>query len=72
MMFVKNTEFIKQYKEYAKIEKSICKFYRNVMGSCHQCPLLSVSCGTFDFDIVPIENVIAILEKWRKKNETNN
>ena len=65
-------DFIKQYKEYAKIESSICKFYRNVIGSCSQCPLHPFSCGTFDFDIAPIENIVEVLEKWRHKNETNN
>ena len=65
-------DFIKQYKEYAKIENSICKFYRNVIGSCSQCPLCAMSCGTFDFDIVPIENLVEVLDKWRKNNETNN
>jgi hypothetical protein len=70
-MFVKNTEFIKQYKEYAKIENSICTFYRKVIGSCSQCPILSF-CGTFDLTEASIENVVAILEKWRHKNETNN
>lgn len=64
--------FIEQYKEYAKIERSICEFYRKIIGSCSQCPLQSCSCGTFDFDLVPIENLVEILEKWRHKNETNN
>ena len=38
MMSTKTIEFIKQYKEYAKIEGSICDFYRKVIGSCNQCP----------------------------------
>lgn len=65
-------DFIKQYKEYAKIESSICKFYRNIIGSCKECPLQNMACGTFDFDIVPIENLVEVLERWRKDNETNN
>ena len=65
-------KFVKLYKEYAKTEKSICKFYRNTIGSCETCPLRNMACGTFDFDIVPIENLVEVLDKWRKNNETNN
>ena len=65
MKSIETTEFIKQYKEYAKIESSICNFYRNTIGSCNQCPLNPLSCGTFDFTRVPIENLVEVLEKWR-------
>mgnify|MGYP003555325050 CR=1 FL=1 len=65
MMSTKTVEFIKQYKEYAKIESSICNFYRNTIGSCSQCPLNPLSCGTFDFTRVPIENLVEVLDKWR-------
>ena len=64
-------DFVKQYKEYAEAEKKICKFYRNIVGDCTQCPLQDFSCGTFDFDIVPIENLVEVLEKWRNENETH-
>lgn len=65
MKSIETTDFIKQYKEYAKIESSICHFYRNTIGNCSQCPLNSLSCGTFDFGRVPIENLVEVLEKWR-------
>ena len=69
---MKSSDFVKLYKEYAKTKKSICKFYRNIIGSCADCPLQNMACGTFDFDIVPIENLIEVLDKWRKDNETHN
>ena len=65
-------EFVKLYKEYAKTEQNVCNFYRKVIGSCENCPLQNLACGTFDFDRAPIENLIEILDKWRKKNEANN
>lgn len=65
-------EFVKLYKEYVKAEQDICKFYRSVIGGCGNCPLMSFSCGIFDFNKAPVESVIEILDKWRHKNETNN